>query len=135
VASTGEQDDSYPSPFRLEADDKNRGAFSLTVVLTVTAAAQIVAGTTGIHATGNAAGEMVACTSGVNQQSRESCTTEVRNTITDKRTGQYDHTGGQFKANALIRCDVFSSKKAACVARVAGNDSAQVSVSDDGVIT
>ena len=115
---------------------KNMCAFSFAAVLAVTATAQISSGTTGIDATGNAASELAACNSGATQQSRETCLTEVRNANAAKRAGKVDNAGGQFKANALARCDIFQGEDLiACEARVAGLGSPQGSVAGGGVIT
>ena len=111
-------------------------AFSLTALLSVTAAAQIASGTTGIDATGNAASEMVACKNGTTQQSRKTCITEVHNANAAKRAGRIDNADGEFKANALLRCNVLQGEdKLACEARVAGYGSSQGSVAGGGVIT
>ena len=115
---------------------KSMCAFSLTALLAVSATAQIASGTTGIDATGNAASEMAACNNGTTQQSRETCMTEVRNANAAKRAGQVDNAGGQFRANALQRCNVLQGEdKIACEARVAGYGSPQGSVAGGGVIT
>ena len=111
-------------------------AFSLTALLAVTATAQIASGTTGIDATGNAASEMAACKNGTTQQSRATCMTEVRNANAAKRAGQIDNTDGQYKANALARCNFLQAEdKIACEARVTGYGSALGSVAGGGVIT
>ena len=111
-------------------------AFSLTALLAVTATAQIASGTTGIDATGNAASEMAACNNGTTQQSRETCMTEVRNANAAKRAGKVDNAGGQFTANAMMRCNVLQGEdKVACDARVVGYGSPQGSVAGGGVIT
>lgn len=115
---------------------KSLCAFSVTALLAVTATAQIASGTTGIDNTGNAASEMAACKNGTTQQSRETCMTEVRNANAAKRAGKVDNAGGQFKANALKRCDVLQGEdKVACEARVTGYGSPQGSVAGGGVIT
>ena len=122
--------------FRLTRIAKRMCAFSLTALLAVTATAQIASGTTGIDATGNAASEMAACNNGTTQQSRETCMTEVRNANAAKRAGQVDNAGGQFRANALQRCNVLQGEdKIACEARVEGYGSPQGSVAGGGVIT
>ena len=111
-------------------------AFSLTVLFAITATAQIASGTTGIDATGNAASEMAACNNGSTQQSRETCMTEVRNANAAKRAGKVDNAGGQFNANALMRCNVLQGEdKIACEARVIGYGNPQGSVAGGGVIT
>jgi len=111
-------------------------AFSLTALLAVSATAQIASGTTGIDATGNAASEMAACKNGTTQQSRETCMREVRNANAAKRAGKIDNAGGQYRANALMRCDVLQGEnKVACQARVLGYGSPQGSVAGGGVLT
>ena len=111
-------------------------AFSLIALFAITATAQIASGTTGIDATGNAASEMAACNNGKTQQSRETCMTEVRNANAAKRAGKVDNAGGQFKANALMRCNVLQGEdKIACEARVIGYGNPQGSVAGGGVIT
>lgn len=111
-------------------------AFSITALFAITATAQIATGTTGIDATGNAAREMEACNNGTTQQSRETCMTEVRNANAAKRAGQVDNAGGQFSANALMRCNVLQGEdKIACEARVLGYGNPQGSVAGGGVIT
>ena len=111
-------------------------AFSLTALFAITGTAQIASGTTGIDATGNAASEMAACNNGSTQQSRETCMTEVRNANAAKRAGKVDNAGGQFNANALMRCNVLQGEdKIACEARVIGYGNPQGSVAGGGVIT
>lgn len=115
---------------------RSAAAFFATAALAVSAIAQIASGTTGIDATGNAASEMAACKNGSTQQSRETCMTEVRNANAAKRAGKIDNAGGQFKANALMRCNAFKGEdKTACEARVSGLGSPQGSVAGGGVLT
>ena len=115
---------------------KSLCVFSLTALLAVSATAQIASGTTGIDNTGNAASEMAACLNGTTQQSRQTCMTEVRNANAARRAGKVDNAGGQFKANALMRCNVLQGEdKVACEARVMGLGSPQGSVAGGGVIT
>jgi len=109
---------------------------SLTALFAITATAQIASGTTGIDATGNAASEMAACNNGSTQQSRETCMREVRNANAEKRAGKIDNSGGQFNANALMRCNALQGEdKIACEARVTGYGNPQGSVAGGGVIT
>jgi hypothetical protein len=111
-------------------------ALSLAALLAVSATAQIASGTTGIDATGNAASEMAACNNGTTQQSRQTCMTEVRNANAAKRAGQLDTAAGQFRVNALARCNFLQGEdKVACEARVAGLGTPQGSVAGGGVIT
>ena len=122
--------------FGLQHLTKGVLAFSMTAVFAITATAQIASGTTGIDATGNAASEMAACNNGTTQQSRETCMTEVRNANAEKRAGKIDNAGGQFSANALMRCNVLQGEdKIACEARVTGYGNPQGSVAGGGVIT
>lgn len=122
--------------FTLSNLAKGLCVISLTALLAVTATAQIASGTTGIDNTGNASSEMAACNNGTTQQSRETCMTEVRNANAAKRAGQVDNAGGQFGANALMRCNVLQGdEKVACEARVAGYGNTQGSVAGGGVIT
>ena len=109
---------------------------SLSALVAMSATAQIASGTTGIDNTGNAASETAACNSGATQQSRETCMTEVRNANAARRAGMVDNAGGQFKANALMRCNALQGEdKVACEARVEGYGSPQGSVAGGGVIT
>ena len=62
--------------------------------------------------------------------------TEVRNANAARRAGKVDNAGGQFEANALMRCNVLQGEdKVACEARVIGYGSPQGSVAGGGVIT
>ena len=126
--------------FRIQSQlqhlSKSISVFSLIALFAVTATAQIASGTTGIDATGNASSEMAACNNGSTQQSRETCMTEVRNADAAKRGGKLDNAGGQFEANALMRCNVLQGEdKIACEARVIGYGNPQGSVAGGGVIT
>ena len=115
---------------------KSAAAFLVATVLAVSAIAQMASGSTGIDATGNAASEMAACKNGSSQQSRETCMTEVRNANAAKRAGKVDNAGGQFKANALMRCNAFKGEdKVACEARVTGLGRSAGSVAGGGVVT
>jgi hypothetical protein len=111
-------------------------AFALLAVGAISAAsAQIASGTTGIDATGNAQSELAACVNGKTQQDRQTCMTEVRNANAAKRAGKVDNSGGNFKANALARCDVFQGEEqVACQARIVGYGDAAGSVAGGGVI-
>ena len=121
--------------FHLNSVGKGIGAFLFSAVLAMSATAQIASGTTGIDNTGNAASELAACINGTTQQSRVTCMTEVRNANAAKRAGKVDNAGGQFMANAMARCDVFSGdEQIACRARVAGYGNPQGSVAGGGVI-
>ena len=123
------------TPLHLNRLGKGIAGFVFSALLAMSATAQIASGTTGIDATGNARSEMMACLNGTTQQSRETCMTEVRNANAAKRAGQVDNAGGQFRANALMRCDVFAGEdKSACEARIAGYGSTQGSVAGGGVI-
>ena len=124
------------SAFRQNRLSKSLASFALTALFAIGATAQVAVGTTGIDATGNAASEMAACNSGRTQQDRTTCITEVKNANAAKRAGQVDNAGGQFAANALLRCDPLKGEdKLACEARVMGYGNPQGSVAGGGVIT
>ena len=131
---------SSPRFARFNRLEKGATCFGFVAVLALTAmaqiaSAQIASGTTGIDATGNASSEMAACNSGQTQQDRETCMKEVRNANAEKRAGKLDNAGGQFDANAVERCKVFTGEeKIACEARVLGIGNAQGSVAGGGVI-
>lgn len=115
---------------------KSLAGFALTAFFAIGATAQVAVGTTGIDATGNAASEMAACNSGRTQQDRATCMTEVKNANAAKRAGRIDNAGGQFAANALMRCNPLKGEyKLACEARVVGYGNPQGSVAGGGVIT
>lgn len=111
-------------------------SFGVTALLAVGAAtAQVATGTTGIDASGNYQQEVQACMSGATQQDRDTCLKEARNAQADKRRGLLDAHGG-FEANAVARCNVFTSgeDKAACEARVMGAGHTEGSVAGGGLI-
>lgn len=108
---------------------------SLLVFTTQLVSAQIESGTTGIDATGNAKSETVACNTGKTQQDKETCLNEVKNANAAKDTGKVDNARGQFEANALSRCEVFSGdEKVTCIARMKSNGQAEGSVGGGGII-
>lgn len=111
-------------------------SFGVSALLAVTAAtAQVATGATGIDASGNYQSEVNACMSGRTQQDRDTCLEEARNARADKQRGVLD-TSGNFEANAMSRCNVFTTgeEKAACQARVMGMGNADGSVAGGGVI-
>ena len=112
-------------------------SFGAAALLAVGAAtAQVaISGTTGIDATGSYQSEVNACMSGLTQQDRSDCLKEARNANADKRRGVLD-TQGSLEANAMRRCDVFTTgeDKAACQARTMGMGSAEGSVAGGGLI-
>lgn len=107
-------------------------SFGVAALLAVGAATAQVAT---IDASGSYQQEVQACMSGQTQQDRETCLTEARNANADKRRGVLD-TQGSLEANAMGRCEVFTSgeDKAACQARVMGMGSAEGSVAGGGMI-
>ena len=110
-------------------------AVLLCLTVVTTASAQIKPGTTGIDATGNAQSETVACNTGNTQQDKETCLNEVKNANAAKNAGKVDNAGGQFEANALSRCEVFSGdEKVTCIARMKSNGQATGSVGGGGII-
>jgi hypothetical protein len=110
-------------------------SFAVTALLAVGAATAQVAGTTGIDATGSYQSEVNACMTGKTQQDQATCLREARNAAADKKRGVLD-TSGDLQANAMARCEVFSSAedKAACQARVKGMGNAEGSVAGGGMI-
>jgi hypothetical protein len=107
---------------------KGTACFGLAALLTMTAAtAQI--------ASGNAQSELAACNSGITQQDKTTCLTEVKNANAAKRAGQVDNSGSQFSANALMRCDVLKGdERTACQARIQGLGTNDGSVAGGGVV-
>lgn len=115
---------------------KSAVASVAAAVFALSAIAQIASGTTGIDASGNPSSEMAACKNGKTQQSRETCMTEVRNANAAIRAGQIGNSGGQYKANSLMRCNAFKGgDRSACEARVTGMGKPSGSVAGGGVIT
>ena len=92
-------------------------------------------GATGIDNSGSYKSEVQACMSGRTQQDRDTCMKEARNANADKRRGVLD-TQGSLEANAMSRCNVFTTgeDKAACQARVMGMGSASGSIAGGGLI-
>ena len=88
-----------------------------------------------IDDSGNYQQEVQACMSGQTQQARDTCLTEARNARADKQRGVLD-TEGNLQANAMARCDVFTTgeDKAACQARVMGMGSIEGSLAGGGVL-
>jgi hypothetical protein len=115
---------------------KSLVSFGLVALLAVGAAtAQVATGNTGIDATGSFQSEVQACNAGATQQDRADCLKEARNANADKRRGVLD-TQGSLEANAMGRCEVFTSleDRGACQARVMGMGSASGSVAAGGLI-
>jgi hypothetical protein len=114
---------------------QSAAAFGVAALLSLGASAQIASGTTGIDASGDARSEMNACLTGRTQQDRETCMTEVRNANAAKRAGKVDNANGDFKANALRRCDIFQGEDlVACQARIVGYGKTEGSVAGGGAI-
>ena len=116
---------------------KSLMSFGVAALLAVGAAtAQVAApGSSGIDASGSYQSEVQACMSGRTQQDRDTCLKEARNARADKQRGVLD-TQGDLQANAMRRCEVFTSgeDKAACQARTMGMGSVEGSVAAGGVI-
>ena len=111
-------------------------SYGIAALLAVTAAtAQVATGTTGIDASGSYQQEINACMTGRTQQDQATCLKEARNAQADKRRGVLDNADGQFRANAIARCDALAGEeKAACQARVLGYGSTTGSVAGGGVL-
>ena len=112
-------------------------SFGVAALLAVGAATAQVAtpGTAGIDSTGSYQHEVQSCMSGLTQQDRDTCLKEARNAHADKQRGVLD-TDGNLQANAMARCDVFTSgeDKAACQARTMGMGNIDGSVAGGGLI-
>jgi len=108
-------------------------SFGVSALLAVGAATAQMA--TGIDNTGSYQSEVQACMSGRTQQDRDTCMKEARNANADKRRGVLD-TQGSLEANAMSRCNVFTTgeDKAACQARVMGMGSTSGSIAGGGLI-
>ena len=92
-------------------------------------------GTTGIDKSGNVQQERAACMSGRTQQDQATCLREANNAAAEKRGGRLDNNGGQFEANARLRCEALTGEdRSACEARVMGYGSTSGSVAGGGVI-
>lgn len=118
------------------------GATALLALGAATAQVAIAAGTgmssmnsTGIDNSGNYQSEVQACLSGRTQQDQATCLKEARNARADKQRGVLD-TAGDLQANAVARCDVFttSDDKTACQSRVMGMGSTEGSVAGGGML-
>ena len=116
---------------------KSLVSFGVAALLAVGAfTAQVaIGGTTGIDNTGSYQSEVQACMTGKTQQDQATCLKEARNAQADKRRGVLE-SGGSLEANAMGRCNVFTSAedKGACQARVMGMGSASGSVAGGGLI-
>ena len=128
-------------PARPSLLGKGLTRLGFTALLAMTAAtaqlafAQGASDTTGIDASGNTKSEMAACASGKSPQAKAVCMKEARNAAAAKRAGKLAN-GGDFAANAVMRCDVFKSDddKSACKARVMNSAGAQGSVGGGGML-
>jgi hypothetical protein len=110
-------------------------SFGAIALLALGAATAQVAMATDIDATGSYQSEVQACMTGRTQQDQADCLKEARNAQADKRRGVLD-TAGSLEANAMSRCNVFTTgeDKAACQARVMGMGSTSGSVAGGGMI-
>jgi hypothetical protein len=121
---------------------KSLVSFGAAALLALGAAsAQVAIGGTSLPGTaiiddsGSYQHEVQSCLSGKTQQAQEDCLREARNAHADKARGVLDNGNG-VQANAMSRCDVFTSgeDKAACQARLMGYGSVEGSVAGGGVI-
>jgi hypothetical protein len=114
------------------------GAAALLAVGAATAQVAMAMTPTGgpIDDTGSYQSEVNACLSGRTQQDQATCLKEARNAHADKKRGVLETNGGDLQANAMTRCDVFSTgeNQAACQARVLGMGSVEGSVAGGGVL-
>ena len=118
-------------------------AFGLCALFAVVAAtAQVTAvgttgttGTTGIDNSGNYQQERAWCMANTVGEAQAACLKGSGAAQAEKRQGTLDNNGGNFKANAMQRCNVLTGEdRAACEARLAGLGSASGSVQGGGVI-
>lgn len=110
------------------------GVISLIAVTAATAQIAIV-GDTGIDASGNYRQERAWCEANTAGEERVTCLKNSAAAQAEKNRGTLDNNGGNFSANAMQRCHVFTGEeRAACTARVAGLGSASGSVQGGGVI-
>lgn len=109
------------------------GVMSVIAVTAVTA--QVVVGGTGIDASGNYQQERAWCVANTAGEEQVTCLKNSAAAQAEKRQGTLDNNGGNFSANAMQRCHVFTGEeRAACSARVVGLGSASGSVLGGGVI-
>jgi hypothetical protein len=104
--------------------------------VSLSAAAQVAPGNTGIDNSGNYKSEVAACKSGATQQDLATCMIEARNAQAEKRRGQLDvQADGQLALNAAARCDALTGdEKTACHARMKGLGNTTGSVAGGGVL-
>lgn len=115
-------------------------AFGMCALFAVVAATAQVSGigttgNTGIDSSGNYRQERAWCIANTAGEAQANCLKGSSAAQTEKRQGTLDNNGGNFNANAMERCKVFTAEeRAACEARVAGLGSSSGSVQSGGVI-
>lgn len=111
--------------------------FGLSAVFAVAAAmAQVdTVGDTGIDNSGNYQQERGWCMVNTVGDERVSCLKASAAAQAEKRRGTLDNNGGNFSANAMRRCNVFSGEdRMACLARVSALGSNSGSVQGGGIL-
>lgn len=111
--------------------------FSVSALFAVAAAtAQIgIVGDTGIDTSGNYEQERAWCMANTQGDERVTCLKSSAAAQAERRQGTLDNNGGNFGANAMLRCDALEgADRSACKARVMGYGSASGSVQGGGII-
>ena len=94
------------------------------------------AGDTGIDSSGNYRQEVAWCRANTTGVALTDCLKGSGAAQVEKRRGTLDNSGGNYEANALLRCKPFQGEdRAACLARVAGIGGASGSVQGGGRLT
>lgn len=79
--------------------------------------------------------DMAACNSGQTQQDPATCRREAGNALAEARLGHLNDAPGQYRQNALRRCQVHEGDdRLACEARMGANGSAEGSAATGGIL-
>lgn len=107
----------------------------LGTTLTPMASAQLFERSIGLDTSGDPKSELAACNSGKTAQDRATCVREVRRAQAARRSGKLENYG-DYKANALKRCEVFKNPVdlEACRERVLQPDIREGSVIEGGIL-
>lgn len=107
-------------------------------------AATLVSASGAMAAASNAATEaqsryrqdMAVCNSGQSNQDRATCRREAGSALAEARKGALNDAPGQYRQNALRRCDVHkdADEHLACEARMNGQGSTEGSVAAGGIL-
>ena len=109
--------------------------FALGSLFTLANAQVNVTGDTGIDASGDYQRERAWCMANTSGEAQVDCLRNSGAAQAEKRRGTLDNNGGNFRANAVERCEVFNGEEqAACQARVMGMGSVSGSVQGGGML-